>query len=137
MKRFGMFLFSVMFLVLAVFSMEKESIAADNAEKIEVRTIPVADVQESENKDWTLQYKIKKGDLYVECIVPDFSLSKDEKSGHGFLLVKMNGQKAAEMGQAAFMMKNLPSGTHVMEITPTLYDGKAEKESITFEVEIS
>ncbi|RSL31122.1 hypothetical protein D7Z54_22680 [Salibacterium salarium] len=114
----------------------EETEASDYTEEIEIRTIPVADVKESETKDWTLQYKIKNSDLLVECIVPGFSLSKEEKRGHGFLVVKMNGEKAAEMGQAAFMMKNLPPGTHEMEVTPKSYDGDSKKQSIEFEVEI-
>ncbi|MFB4162533.1 hypothetical protein ACE1TI_01585 [Alteribacillus sp. JSM 102045] len=109
-------------------------------EVLEIRedaAVPAAKMKGIQKDDWTLQYKIKNNDLYLECVIPDFSLAKEEKGGDGYLLVQMNGQEAAKMNQAAFIMKSLPSGKHKIEIQPVSYEGEAKAETITFEVEIA
>ncbi|MGY4689699.1 hypothetical protein [Salibacterium sp. K-3] len=103
---------------------------------LEIRTIPVNANHEEQMKDWSLQYKMKQQQLYVECILPDFALAKEEKRNHGFLLVKIDGEKAAEMGQAAFVLKHLPPGKHQIDIQPVSYDGGADRETASFEVEV-
>ncbi|SDH90011.1 hypothetical protein [Alteribacillus bidgolensis] len=109
-------------------------------EILEVRedaAVPAAKMKGIESEDWTLQYKLKNKDLYLECVIPDFSLAKKEKGGDGYLLVQMNGQEAAKMNQAAFIMKSLPPGEHTIDIRPVSYDGKSKAETISFEIEIA
>ncbi|WP_026700109.1 hypothetical protein [Salibacterium aidingense] len=125
---------SILMVVVLFFQQTGE--AVEENESLHVKTIPVQSETKQKMEDWTLQYKIKNQDLFVECIVPEFSLSKKEKEGHGYLLVKMNGETAAHMGQAAFVMKNLPAGKHTIKVQPVSYDGNTKKDAVTFEVEV-
>ncbi len=98
--------------------------------------LPVAQMEGIEKEDWSLQYKVENGHVYVECIVPDFSLARKEKNGDGYLLVKWNGEKVAHMNKAAFMMKEVPKGKHTIEVLPVYYSGSKAKEPIRFQIEI-
>ncbi|SFL57911.1 hypothetical protein [Salibacterium qingdaonense] len=109
----------------------------EKTNSLEVRTIPVGAEQQSEPENWNLQYKIKQQHVYVECILPDFPLAEKEKKGHGFLLVKIDGNTAAKMGQAAFVLKHLPPGNHNITIEPVSYQNSSNKDTASFEVEIS
>ncbi|SDG94023.1 hypothetical protein SAMN05192534_10181 [Alteribacillus persepolensis] len=100
------------------------------------RAAPVMKMKGIQTDDWTLQYKLKGKNLYIECVIPDFSLAKKEKGGDGYVLVEMNGQAAAEMHQAAFIMKGLPPGKHSITIRPVPYDGTPTVETIDFDIEI-
>lgn len=98
--------------------------------------LPVVKMTGIEKEDWSLQYKVEDGHVYVECIIPNFSLARQEKNGDGFLLIKWNGEEVAHMNKAAFMMKDMPQGEHTIEVIPIYYSGKKRKEPIQFQVEI-
>ncbi|SFE41957.1 hypothetical protein [Alteribacillus iranensis] len=109
-------------------------------EILEIRSdvsVQAANMKGIKQENWSLQYKLKNQDLYVECIIPDFSLTKEMKENGGYLLIKMNGQKTAEMHQAAFMLKNMPPGEHTMEIIPVEHNGKQFAEPISFEIKVN
>ncbi|MFD2704927.1 hypothetical protein [Salibacterium lacus] len=108
----------------------------EKTNSLEVRTIPVGAEQQMEPENWNLQYKIKKQHVYVECVLPDFPLAENEKKGHGFLRVKIDGKTAAKMGQAAFVLKHLPPGKHEITIEPISYQNSSNKDTASFEVEI-
>lgn len=65
--------------------------------------------------DVTINHKIKGKDVYIECIIPNFSFQKENAETNqerGNVHVFLNDKKFKEVNQAAFILKNLPSGNH-------------------------
>lgn len=65
--------------------------------------------------DVKINYKIKGKDVYIECIIPNFSFQNEhdeENLERGNVHVFLNNKKYKEVNQAAFILKNLPSGNH-------------------------
>lgn len=60
--------------------------------------------------DVKINYKIKGKDVYIECIIPDFSFQKAKSQGN--VHVFLNDKKYKEVNQAAFILKDLPDGDH-------------------------
>ncbi|WP_240375079.1 hypothetical protein [Bacillus piscicola] len=108
------------------------SAAAFNVQEIHAETVSDSHSQGIEKDNWSLRYKVNNHNLYLECVISDFSLEKD-----GYLLVKMNGMEAAKMQKAAFMMKNLPPGEHTIEVVPVLHNGEKHGEIIEFSIKIN
>jgi hypothetical protein len=75
--------------------------------------------QQINNVDMVVNHKIINGDLYIECIVPNFNFTQNEngkKSGEGHLVLFINGTKVDEIHRAAFILKDLPPGTHTIKV---------------------
>jgi hypothetical protein len=74
----------------------------------------------SEQREIVVHHEIKGQDVYVECIVNDFSFEsrkkETRKEGQGHLHLFLNGTKIDEIYQAAFIIKGLPKGTHQLQI---------------------
>lgn len=65
--------------------------------------------------DVTINHKIKGKDVYIECIIPNFSFHNDNQNVNvrrGNVHVFLNDKKYKEVNQAAFILKNLPTGNH-------------------------
>lgn len=65
--------------------------------------------------DVKINHKIKGKDVYIECIIPNFSFRKEHEEANqerGNVHVFLNDKKYKEVNQAAFILKNLPSGNH-------------------------
>ena len=72
-------------------------------------------MSEASLSDVTINYKIKGKDVYIECIMPNFSFHNDNQSvesRRGNVHVFLNGKNYKEFNQAAFILKNLPIGNH-------------------------
>ncbi|MFC5712284.1 hypothetical protein ACFPU1_05780 [Thalassorhabdus alkalitolerans] len=120
--------------------------AAYSQEMIEIEPLQIVPVnkvtsevtKESMQEDgWSLQYKVKEANIYVECILPDFSLSMNEQKGDGYLLLKLDGSEIGRMDQAAFVIKGLPAGDHEITIQPVDHEGKAHAKEMSFEITIA
>ncbi|MBD8843078.1 MULTISPECIES: carbohydrate-binding protein [Priestia] len=75
---------------------------------------------------------VKGQNVYVECILSGFSFSTES----GFLQIKVDGKPFKEMKQAAFVLSDLPKGSHT--VTIELMKSKEESYQVrnTFTVEI-
>ncbi|MED4757913.1 hypothetical protein [Priestia megaterium] len=75
---------------------------------------------------------VKGQNVYVECILNGFSFSTES----GFLQIKVDGKPFKEMKQAAFVLSDLPKGSHT--VTIELMKSKEESYQVrnTFTVEI-
>lgn len=88
--------------------------------------VPVSDpiivtFQQLNEKDWSVQYFVGNGHLYLECVVPAVSFTTT--GGHpknGKVVVSVDGKKIAEYKRAAFIVKNIPKGKR--EITIEVVD---------------
>ncbi|MED4238796.1 hypothetical protein [Priestia megaterium] len=75
---------------------------------------------------------VKGQNVYVECILSGFSFSTES----GFLQIKVDGKPFKEMKHAAFVLSDLPKGSHT--VTIELMRSKEESYQVrnTFTVEI-
>ncbi|MBM6618578.1 hypothetical protein [Bacillus suaedaesalsae] len=68
----------------------------------------------------TVRHKVKKKDVYVEVVVNGFTFSSKESKKHvqneGYLKVYLNGSQIDEIHQAAFILKGLPTGKHMLKL---------------------
>ncbi|MFB5660696.1 hypothetical protein [Alteribacillus sp. HJP-4] len=110
--------------VIAVFLLTGAAGYADASENDDWNAI--------EEESWTLKYKVQNDKLFVECVLPSFSLQPQNKGGDGYLAVEVNRTRAAEMNKAAFVMKGLPSEKYEISVTPVSYEEEFEENSITF-----
>ncbi len=68
----------------------------------------------------TVRHTVKGNDVYVEVIVPGFKFASEGKKrnviGEGFIKLSLNGVKIDEIHQAAFIVKGLPTGRHLIKV---------------------
>ncbi|MCF6410440.1 hypothetical protein [Pseudalkalibacillus salsuginis] len=75
----------------------------------------------------TVRHMISNGNVFVECYVPGFEFteaSSQNKQKKGHLRISVDHQKPYPVYKAAFIIKDLPKGTH--HIAVTLIDAKGE-----------
>lgn len=75
----------------------------------------------TEVSEMTVHHSVKGNDVYIECIIPGFSfvadgVKKTMKRGEGHLHLHVNGKKAMDVNQAAFILKGLPKGKHEIKL---------------------
>lgn len=93
--------------------------------------------KEDEGLNMTVREQLKGNDLYVECIVSNFTFSNRDKkdSGQGYLNLYLNGKKIDEIFTPAFIIKGLPTGNH--KITLELVHNNGSSYGVKKELEIS
>lgn len=83
------------------------------------RQNPIHISLEEKNLTLKVQHEVKGNDVYIECIVSNFTFNKENEShqeGEGHLILYIDGQKVDELFQPAFIAKGLPSGTHRIKL---------------------
>lgn len=107
--------------------------------------VPVVGFSESLEEEVTakadpvlVNHRIKDNDLFVECVIPNFSFDQDngKKDYHGYIDVFLDGKKQKSVKQAAFIVHNLPEGKHTIRLDIMRKDGGRYLSLEEFEVEI-
>lgn len=75
---------------------------------------PISETDERITSNWSvsdvkINHIIKGRDVYIECIIPDFSFQTENRQ-RGNVQVFLNDKKFKEVNQAAFILKDLPTG---------------------------
>lgn len=91
-------------------------------------------------KEMTVKKHVKGNNIYVECIISNFSFSDrgkngPKKNGDGYIHLYLNGKKVDELHTAAFIIKGLPKGSHQVKIELVRNDGTSY--GLTEEFDIS
>lgn len=78
-------------------------------------------VTTNEEERFNVSYEVKDTDIYVECVIRDFTFSKEnigskKVDGEGHIQLYINGQKVDSLFQPSFIIKNLPSGTYDIKL---------------------
>lgn len=76
---------------------------------------------EQKDERLTVKYDVKDKDIYVECVVKDFTFSKDhagslKQDGEGHIQLFINGNKVDSIFTPSFIIKALPTGTYTIKI---------------------
>lgn len=77
----------------------------------------------SQVSDQTLKvnYELREQDIYVECIIKDFSFNKEnagsmKRKGEGHIQLFINNAKVDSIFTPSFIIKDLPQGTYKIKI---------------------
>ncbi|WP_216830899.1 hypothetical protein [Alkalihalobacterium elongatum] len=113
----------------------------------EVQIIPMHGngiVQVSVSKEkrmLTVNHEVKGSDVYVECIIDQFTFAKEKAGknhvdGEGHVHLFVDGQRVDSIYQAAFIIKGLPSGEHTIkiELVKNNYDLYGISEEFTVQI---
>ncbi|WP_090948916.1 hypothetical protein [Parageobacillus thermantarcticus] len=87
-----------------------------------------------ENKYFYVKHDVKGNNVLMECIAPSFPFQNGKDGGH--VNVYVNGKKVDEVYTAAFMLRGLPTGKHVVRLELVYNDGKITGLSHEFTVMI-
>jgi len=85
-----------------------------------------------------VKHEVRGKDIFVECVVDHFSFKKgvhDKKEGEGHIDVYVNGQKVNEVFTAAFVVRGLPSGKHIVRLE--LVHNDSTKYGVAHEFEVN
>lgn len=95
--------------------------------------------QNISNESMSVKQEVRGNDVYVECVISNFTFSKrDEKAkGSGFIQLYLNGQKIDDIYTAAFIIKGLPLGNHLIKLELVQNDGTPYGINHEFEVKVS
>ncbi len=78
----------------------------------------------------TVRHMISNNNVFVECYVPGFEFTEESgqnKQKKGHLRISVDHQKPYPVYKAAFIIKELPKGTHHIAVTLVDTKGKALK----------
>lgn len=97
----------------------------------------VAGFATRKSEPFNVKHFIKGNDVYVECMILNFSFRNTEKRSNqtGKMLVYVNGKKKQEISSAAFIIKDLNPGNH--RITLQIINGKGQMTSLKKEFVIT
>lgn len=80
----------------------------------------LAGFQQNENQKPSLfvQSNIKGNNVFVECILSGISFRESEQKDKkvGKLVIWLDGKKSREVNSAAFIIKDLPPGEHMIKL---------------------
>ncbi len=100
----------------------------NNKENGGVKLIPINDHYElvipmtnAQNKRLNIKYTLKDQDIYVECHMKEFIITKAKRrlvkqNGEGHLHLYINNQKVDSIFTSAFIIKSLPIGVHKIRV---------------------
>ncbi len=71
----------------------------------------------SDHKDaFYVKSQVKGKDVFIECVVPAVTFRNTNASNKAKMIVYVNGKEKEEVSSAAFIIKDLPSGTHRLKL---------------------
>ncbi|MDQ0231296.1 hypothetical protein [Metabacillus malikii] len=119
------------------------------ADILEVQPLHVTDINSEEviqvsqqniKSELKLNFHIRNQDVFVESYIPNFSFKEkggQKKNGEGYLAVYVDGKLIDEIDTAAFVVKNLPIGKHVLTVEVFHNDSTTYHLKESFDVNIT
>lgn len=63
-----------------------------------------------------VRHLVKGKNVYVECIIPGVSFREDSGQNTAKIGLRVDGRKQEDVTSAAFIIKNLPAGSHTIQL---------------------
>lgn len=90
--------------------------SAKQNESDKIQAIEASSVYPLMEKDWAINYRVKKQRIYVENIIPRFSFQENAPEGmnrlDGYIAVFINGKWTMNANKSIFILKNMSQGKH-------------------------
>ncbi|KKI93958.1 hypothetical protein WQ54_01530 [Bacillus sp. SA1-12] len=96
-------------------------------------------VSQNRESSFMIKHHVRNRSVYVECYIPNFKFKKtggNKVAGEGHLSVYVDGKKVDDMNTAAFVVKGLEPGNHVMTVEVVHNDSSSYNLKKTLEVNI-
>jgi hypothetical protein len=102
-------------------------------------TVVAAENNSDRNAPFYVHYFTKDNQLFVECIVGNYSFRNQPVKGKqsGKLIVYIDGNKYREVSSAAFIIRDLSSGEHKIKLSVINKNGQPTGLEKEFSVKIS
>jgi hypothetical protein len=92
-----------------------------------IEAIEASSVYPLMEKDWAINYRVKKQRIYVENIIPRFSFQGNASEGmnrlEGYIAVFINGKWTMNANKSIFILKNMNQGKHKITLQLKKKDG--------------
>jgi hypothetical protein len=112
-----------------------------------IRIEPIAGAEEAipvlsqtGERSMNVKHQVRGSDVFIECIVTKFSFKSGKRKkadGEGHIDLYLNGKKIAEVSTAAFIVRGLPKGKHIIRLELVHNDSSKYGLHHEFEVNIS
>nr|WP_245934696.1 hypothetical protein [Anoxybacillus vitaminiphilus] len=105
-----------------------------------VRNEAIPVLLQTDERTMNVKHQVRGTDVFIECIVTNFSFKSGKRKkvdGEGHVDLYVNGQKVNEVSTAAFILKGLPEGKHVIRLELVHNDSSKYGLYHEFEVNIS
>jgi hypothetical protein len=93
----------------------------------------------SSKRSMIVHQHVKGQNVYVECIINNFSFGASEQNrqpGKGYVQLYVDGKRLYAVSQAAFIIKNLSPGRHIIKLELMKNQKESYGISESFEVSI-
>jgi hypothetical protein len=101
--------------------------SAKQNESNNIEAIEASSVYPLMEKDWAINYRVKKQRIYVENIIPRFSFQGNASEGmnrlEGYIAVFINGKWTMNANKSIFILKNMSQGKHKITLQLKKKDG--------------
>jgi hypothetical protein len=101
--------------------------SAKQNESNNIEAIEASSVYPLMEKDWAINYRVKKQRIYVENIIPRFSFQGNASEGmnrlEGYIAVFINGKWTMNANKSIFILKNMNQGKHKITLQLKKKDG--------------
>ncbi|ANX12159.1 hypothetical protein ABE41_009080 [Fictibacillus arsenicus] len=116
----------IMIVSLVTFGFNYTDTAKQN-ESDNNKAIEASSVYPLMEKDWAINYRVKKQRIYVENIIPRFSFQGNASEGmnrlDGYIAVFINGKWTMNANKSIFILKNMSQGKHKITLQLKKTDG--------------
>lgn len=101
--------------------------SAKQNESNNIEAIEASSVYPLMEKDWAINYRVKKQRIYVENIISRFSFQGNASEGmnrlEGYIAVFINGKWTMNAHKSIFILKNINQGKHKITLQLKKKDG--------------
>ncbi|MBD8068416.1 hypothetical protein [Bacillus sp. PS06] len=118
---------------------EASSLSIESVESNDIQGIsPVSAMKKSGRKQVVVQQQVIGHNVYVECIIPDYTFGEEGRlKGEGYIELSVDGKVVDQISTAAFIIKGLHIGEHIIKLEIKKADGQKyqlqEEFSVTIE----
>lgn len=100
----------------------------------------VVGAMKNESRNFQVRHHVNGNNVYVECYIPNFTFNgqkQSKKEGEGHLMVFVDGKKMSDIYSAAFVIKGLAKGNHLIKVELAYNDSTSYKLSKEWKVNIT
>jgi hypothetical protein len=105
-------------LISMVTGFQKEITLQKNATILPVKAVMAKSLKDNGDRALFVQYESKGNNVFVECIVTGVTFREMDENNQktGKMIIWIDGKKSKEVSTAAFIIKDLKSGSHKLKL---------------------
>ncbi|WP_409305307.1 hypothetical protein [Peribacillus sp. SCS-155] len=137
MKQMSLILFLLLITSACNHDIPEPENKIENKTQVEKKDVEAAGpVSATGAEPFIVKYNQKGDSLFIECLLKDYTFSDAPGKPQVFVSMYMDGRKLGDYQTAAFIVKEIPEGTHKVKLMVKDPDGHTEGLSREFTVYI-